>query len=281
MGDHYVPQYYLKGFSSCDGKSIWAFDKEDKRKFETQVKSIGNITGFYSREVEQYLANTIEGPANEVLKKIRDHEEITDIDKTVLAEYMAVMFKRVPKAKERLNKRAPSMCKDLYKEISEELLQTATLQPEKRHIAERRISEIKEILDRYSKEPPRKIWLDNIPPERSPRIVAALASMTWRFLECDDTVGFITSDNPLFYFTDMGVGKPESEVTFPISKDIVLWGTWRTDLPTGYLHAGSQIVKEMNRRIVSEATRYVFAVKDAVWILPFVTKKNWNLNLIR
>jgi len=66
MGDHYVPQYYLKGFSQNEGKRIWIYDKTDGVKFPTQVKSIANITEFYSREVEQYLANTIEGPANKV-----------------------------------------------------------------------------------------------------------------------------------------------------------------------------------------------------------------------
>lgn len=281
MGDHYVPQYYLKGFSQNNGKNIWAYDKFEGTKFSTQVKSIGNKTKFYSDEVEQYLANTIENPANEVLKKIRNHEEITNDEKETIAEYMAVMYKRVPKGKERLKKLTPSICENLSREISEELQKLALIHPDKSHIAKKRISEIREILDRYSKDPPKKIWLDNIPPERSPKIVAALIQMTWRFMECDDTIGFITSDNPLFYFTSIGVGKPESEVTFPISKDIVLWATWRTDLPTGYLHVGSQFVKEMNRRIVSDATRYIFAIKDAAWILPFVTKGNWKLNLIK
>ena len=76
MGDHYVPQYYLKSFSQNNGKCIWVYDKRKSRKFSTQVNNVGNITGFYSAEVEQYLANTIENPANEVLRKIRNHEEI-------------------------------------------------------------------------------------------------------------------------------------------------------------------------------------------------------------
>lgn len=46
MGDHYVPQYYLKGFSQNNGKSIWVYDKEEGSKIQTQVKSIANITGF-------------------------------------------------------------------------------------------------------------------------------------------------------------------------------------------------------------------------------------------
>ena len=281
MGDHYIPQYYLKSFSQKDGKSIWVYDKIEKRKFSTQVKSIGNITGFYSDEVEKYLANTIENPANEVLKKIRNHEEITNDEKETLAEYMAVMYKRVPKGKERIKELAPSICEDLSKKYNEVLQKLVLISPNKSNIAQKRASEIKKILDEYLKDPPKKIWLDNIPPQRSPRIVAALNQMIWRFMKCDDRVGFMTSDNPLFYFNSIGIGKPESEVTFPISKDIVLWATWRTDLPTGYIPVTSQFVKEMNRRIVFDATRYVFAINDAIWILPFVTQGSWKLNLIK
>ena len=57
MGDHYVPRYYLKGFTKDDGKRIWVYDKNERRSFATQVQSIANETAFYSPEVERYLAN--------------------------------------------------------------------------------------------------------------------------------------------------------------------------------------------------------------------------------
>jgi len=281
MGDHYVPQYYLKGFSNREGKKIWVYDKKETRKFPTQVKSIAKITGFYSPEVEQYLADTIEAPANKVIRKIRNRVHITEYDKGILAEYMAVMMKRVPKGKERLREYAPSITKKLSQEICEQLTIVASAHPEKATLIQKRKSEIKEILNKYSKDPPPEIWRDNIPPERSPCVVAALTGMTWRFLTFDDKPVFFTSDDPVFYFASIGIGKPESEVIFPISSYIILWATWRTDLPEGYITVTNQIVKEMNRRTVSNALRYVFHRKDEHWILPFVTKGRWKLNLLR
>ena len=68
MGHHYVPQYYLKGFTESDEDLLWAFEKGTGSKFNTQIKNIGNVTRFYSYEVEQYMANTIEGPAIEFRK---------------------------------------------------------------------------------------------------------------------------------------------------------------------------------------------------------------------
>jgi len=204
MGDHYVPQYYLKGFSNREGKQIWVYDKQERRKFPTQVKSIAKITGFYSPEVEQYLADTIEAPANKVIRKIRDRVHITDCDKGILAVYMAVMMKRVPKGKERLRELAPSVKEKLSQEIHERLTILASIQPEKASLIQRRESEIQEILDKYSKDPPKEIWLDTIPPEISPGVVAALTGMTWLFLTFNDKPVFLTSDI-LFFISPTSV----------------------------------------------------------------------------
>jgi len=281
MGDHYVPQYYLKGFSQGSGSRIWVHDKQDGRKFATQIKSIANETGFYSPEVEQYLANTIEGPANTVLKKIRVRDQITDEDKGTLAEYMTVMMKRVPRSKERVRELMPSVAEELAQEINQQLKIVSTEQPEKSEFIQRRKSEIQEILDRFSKEPPKQIWLDNIIPEMSPNVVAAISSMNWRFLTFDEKPAFFTCDNPVFFFTGIGIGKPQSEVTLPISSHITLLATWKTGLSEGYFHATKQGVKEINRRTASNTTRFVFHCDDEDWILPFVTKNRWQLHLMQ
>jgi len=70
-------------------------------------------------------------------------------------------------------------------------------------------------------------------------------------------------------------------VTFPISSYIILWATWRTDLPEGYISATNQVVREMNRGTARNALRYVVHRRDEYWILPFVTKALWKLNLLR
>ena len=43
---HYVPQFYLKGFSA-DGKNIFVFDKVAKKSFKTGVANIGSEQLFY------------------------------------------------------------------------------------------------------------------------------------------------------------------------------------------------------------------------------------------
>lgn len=279
-GNHYVPQYYLKGFS-LDDNILWVFEKSTGRKFETQIKNVGKITNFYSPNVEQYLANTIEGPANAVITKIRNMERIDNEDKRILAEYMDVLWKRVPKAKERMRKMVPSVAYKLAQEYDRKLDIIASQEPSKTSFVEKRRREIKDILEKYAEDPPTEIWLDNIPPERSPRVVAAIKSMKWIFLVTDTSSTFITSDNPVFHFSSIGVGKPESEITFPISSLICLWATWRDDQSQEYIKTTKQAVKEINRRTVSNATRYIFHSRDEYWIEPFVKKCNWQLHLMK
>lgn len=281
MGDHYVPKYYLKGFSQNDGKTIYVYDKTERRCFATQVKSIANETDFYSPEIEKYLSNIIETPANDVLKKIREKVAISANEKQILSAYMTCMMKRVPKGKEKLKELAPRTTEAVRQKIDILLNMVATEQPDKNELIEKRRAEIGEIIDRYAKDPSKGIWLTNMPPEKSPRVVAALSSMTWQFLTFDGYPAFLSSDNPLFFFTDMGIGKAESEVTFPISSNITLWATWRLDLKEGYFPTNTQVVKELNCRTCSIATRYVFHSESEDWVLPLLTKGKWQLNMIR
>ncbi|MBU1615972.1 DUF4238 domain-containing protein, partial [bacterium] len=90
--------------------------------------------------------------------------------------------------------------------------------------------------------------------------------MNWAFLEATDDYKFVTSDNPLFYVDlahdprslyGVGLSNKNIEVTFPISQDLMFFGTWQKF--EGYKKLNNKFVKEMNRRTISSALRFVFA----------------------
>ncbi|MFC1833648.1 DUF4238 domain-containing protein [Thermodesulfobacteriota bacterium] len=278
MGDHYIPRHYLKGFAQHDGKQIWVYDKQDQRQFPTQVKSIANETRFYSPKTEQYLANTIEGPANLVLDKIRQKKPIDDKDKDVFAQYIVVMIKRVPESKTLFENRAPLVAQDLHEELRDQLNVAASVNLEKQDFYGRRGVEIKEILDEFAENPPKKVWLGGIPPELTPRILEAIRCMKWSFLTYEEGPAFLSCDNPVFFFRSLGIGSSESEISFPISSNISLWLSWQRNLREGYYPVPDKVVKEMNRRMASNASRYVFHPIDESWIIPFISKEKWQLH---
>jgi hypothetical protein len=283
MGDHYLPQYYLKGFSLNEGKRIWVYDKQENRRYPTQVKSTANETGFYSTEagsteVEQYLANSIENPANPVLEKIRNRERVTKADKKVLSVYMTTMIKRVPQSKEILKGRAPNVAAEVYSEFCERLSVLNDGTPSAEEEIESLRTEAREVLDRFVEDFPKDVWLKTLSPEMTPKVVAAFTAMTWVFVVSEGGPVFLTCDDPVCFFRDRGIGKPKSEVTFPISSKIALWLTWRQDLCEGYFIPPRFVLKEVTRRVAKNAARFLYHALDEDWILPFARKGKWDLH---
>jgi len=274
MGDHYIPRYYLSGFTSPKDDLLSVYEKNGPLQFRSQVSNVGHETNYYSPEVEEYLANEIEEPANQVLKNIRYRYKIDAMEKQKLSKYMAVMLIRVPQSKHRMNQMAPSVAAKLQKEYDETLLDLIDENPDEKDRYVKRREEIRSNIEKYAKKPPKSFWLELIRPERIPAVVEAFQKMTWRFLIWDDFPVFMTCDNPVFFFDWMGIGRPESEVTFPISSNIVLWLNWRDDLKEGYFKTRSQVFKEVNRRTASNATRFVYHARTEDWIPRFIKKKH-------
>jgi hypothetical protein len=279
MGDHYIPQYYLKGFTGNDDL-IWVYEKGNQRKFVTRVKNIAHENDFYSREIEQYLANEVEAPANQVLSKIRSREPLLSSDKLALSTYMVALLKRVPDSKRRLKQRAPEITQKMRADIDSKIINIITAEPAKTEYLERKRSAIHGILDKYAKDPPKKVWLNTIPPDTASKPLELMQQMTWLFLVYESARVFITSDNPVFFFAGLGIGNAESEITFPISSNIILWANWRSDLQDGYYKATMQVVKEMNRRTASKTTRYIYHAEDERWIPDFMNKENHKLHML-
>lgn len=281
MHNHYLPQYYLKGFCCSSSSDIWVYDKQEARAFSANVKRIANMCGFYTEEIEKYLSEVIESPANRVLEKIRNREHLDANEKTTLSRYIAVMWKRVPEAKSRLKERAPGVAADLQEALHRKLDEIAEKDPLKEGFAQSRKAEVDSILSKLSQDPPAEVWHKTIRAESTPGIMGAVATMTWRFFTSDEKPAFITCDNPVFFFTHLGIGRAESELCFPISSNVMLWATRRADLPEGYSPANMAVVKEMTRRMARNTTRYVFHAKEEDWVLPFLAKGRWQLNKIQ
>ena len=279
--NHYVPQYYLKGFCEPATPSILAvYEKGSRKGFTTTVKNLAQQRDLYPDETEKFLATQIEQPANLVLDKIRDRTPISIEDKAALAAYMMAMMKRVPRSRERLQAAAPKVLDSVFARIDRAMTRLVAKDPSKSVLLMKRREESEQIRARFESSFPDEIWHQLIPPHTAPRALDALSSMTWQFLTFDTETAFMTSDNPVFFFEGMGIGNQDSEVTFPISRHVVLWATWRPDLEECFRPTSRRIVREVNSRTVSAATRYVFYARKVKWVTGFVNCKTFLLNRI-
>ena len=280
MGKHYIPRYYLSGFTqNSKPPLIWVYEKGCSHVFATQIKNVAHEKYYHPDNFERYLANEIEAPANIVLRKIRERKIITAKDKITLSNYMVVLWKGVPEGKKRLEEKSPKVSDGIRKKLFEEIEEFKIKNPSKANLLEKRRLKVQDILEKLKDDFPEEIWRSVIPPEMTPRMSKALSQMTWRFFVCEEPNAFLTSDNPVFIFRHIGIGKEYSELTFPISSYITLWATWRL-LDEGYYPANNQVVKEINRRTASIATRYIYFSKKRDWVITLANKKGHLLNFI-
>jgi len=280
--NHYVPKFYLKGFTETpDSEMLLVYQKGEKKPFRTQIKSIANEVGLYTDDLEADLANDIEQSANPILQKLREFQSISEDEKLEFSRYMYSMWLRVPKHFNWTFERAPEVMSKTISKIERQLLEFAEKHPDKRQLVDQRIRQLHDAPINDTEESVKEMWMKNIPVGIDRPPVQTLAEMEWRYFYCQDDQVFVTSDNPLFLFESIGIGNENSEVTFPLDKHVVLWAKWKADTPLGFHPIPrSQYVKEINRRTISNALKYVFSPYAADWIPTMLDKNNIQLNRV-
>lgn len=266
MGDHYIPRYYLRGFCSLEQPNlITRLAKSTGDVLATDLKNVAQENDFYSKDIEEYLSNEIEGPANGVLERLRGQNRLGSTEKPIFARYLTALLKRVPRGLERYREMAPGIYERLFSETEQQISEIETEKPEMADLMQRRRQELAALRREYENGPPKEVWLNHLHAENSLNIESRLASMTWTFLVAREGAEYITGDNPVFFHTDIGIGHARSEVTFPISSKIALWATWAKTLPEDFVQVRKSVVKLVNRRTASSATKYIFATGDYAW----------------
>jgi len=275
MGHHYLPQFYLQGFTK-EGL-IWVHDRVEGKSFRTQPKVVANENGMYGDEMESYLANHVETPTMAALEKVRNLIKINENERIALAKYIITLWKRVPKARKRTAEQMPRISASVIAEIRRDFDHYISDHPGEEARVEERFREVEEIIEKYQGLQSKQIWQMGLRPKLTPRAIEGLLSMRWRYLVTEDDF-FLTSDNPVFFFEDEGIGRPQSELSIPISSNVAIWAN-RNPLPElDIINLKSQGLKELNRRTASNATRYLFSKENQQWILPFHQQGSWHLN---
>jgi len=280
--NHYIPKFYLNGFAEDSASEmLYVYQRGEKESFYTQVKNVGVERGLYTDELESVLANDIESSANPILLKLRSYEPISQDEKLELSRYMFSMWLRVPKHLNWTMEKSPGIMDKNFSEVEEQLQELAKTHPDKAELVDQRIKQLHDIRENKTAEFVKGMWMQNIPVGIDRPPVQMLANMEWRFLKYDgDSQFFLTSDNPHFLFESFGIGNEKSEVTFPLAKNLVLWAKWHMNIPPGFHEARTQFVKEVNRRTISNALKYIFSPQSAEWIPILLNKKNIRLNRI-
>ncbi|CAN5388252.1 MAG: DUF4238 domain-containing protein [Pyrinomonadaceae bacterium] len=301
---HTLPKLYLKGFVEKEGEPfIWVYERgksynpglkrgkynpyRDSINYagaERDVYAYTNKDGVTDFNTYENVLEKLEKPADPVFQKIRNQQMITSDEKTIFASYMIMMIKRVPRRKERAKEIWPSTL-DSFEESSELMqwlnAEEANTDPndlEKLAKLSRLGAEVRRILEEYRENIPTEILLKTMVLESA--LLPVIGDMNWQFFIAPEGYSFFTSDNPVFYFESFGLNKLYSEITFPISSNIVLAASWHKELGEGFFPANSETVLEVNRRTASIASMNAYHSRKTSWLVDVLNKQRHRLNLL-
>lgn len=285
---HINPELYLKGFVEEGSKhKIWVYRKgmayspgiksHKNNPWQTSTSTAGAEGGYYADtdwegnidpDTYEDLLMEREQEADDVLLKLRSQQELEKDEESVFTDYLAQMMVRGPRARERVTKVVPELVETFNED--QELLErlAGPDNPEKRARLRSALQRIQEKLDLGKRTHLRTL------SAKFARAMAIVEAMKWTFYVAPKGQAFLTCDNPVFYFTSLGLLKPSSELSFPISSEVVFVASWRNDMPTGFVRATGENVIRLNRRSAAFATNDVFFSRAEPWVVNLLRKQH-------
>jgi hypothetical protein len=282
MGHHYVPQGYLRAFESKpDSGLIWMYDRKTGHGAQVPIKVVAQSPDYYEEDVEQQLS-AVEGPAHTALRRVLQDRAITAEDRHTLAYYIAVLMYRVPRRRRKGEEMIPEILEDTIRSVQNEIDEWAASRPAADPLVERRRAEVQAVATKYRITPPNAVQDQLRTPWPSAKVFELITRKVWRLVFTTTVDRFVTCDNPAFFFEGLGLGNPDSEMTFPLSPDLALLADWQgTPFSTSVFGAKPGLVREVNRRLVSGAERFIFSHVSQPWVPSVARKKHPYLSRIQ
>ena len=282
MGHHYVPRQHLRRFAIKDKENcVWMYDKQTREFRDAGITNVAQERGYYDPEIEQSLADVVEGPGKIAIDRLLNRETIDNADRTRLSMFFMIMLTRGPRQRRKSFECVPEALANVLAETEAEIRQWIADEPENED-AHKRLEELEQARVKFASEIPQNIVDQIRRPFWSDRSVECIHNMFWHILPAPPGTYFVTCDTPAHFFDCWGVGTPDSEFTITLSRDFALVGEHKRNWGIAYEKPHAQIAKEVNRRILSHAERFVFSPRNDNWIEtvaektdPYLSRINW------
>ena len=265
MGKHFNPQWLLRKFEDPARPGfIWQHDKRGGAPVQAKISKVAQQPDFYDPATEDLLTREVEHPGNNAIQKILDEKPLSPEERVDLVIYVGTMIRRVPFhrawARELSIERMPETM-DIVRNNGRSYIRQLA---EHRHLSEGEVeglfARMEETIQRMGRDLPTEAIERIDCPFPSEVILAALHDMTWRIVVSSGPQFFITSDNPAVYirYEGYGLGGKEAEIVMPISPAVALHGSRdRSHSDLSRLPVRQKIVREINKRLVSQASRFI------------------------
>jgi hypothetical protein len=240
--------------------------------------SISDDQGVLNDQIETELLTKFETWAKPVIDKMRQRASLSEDDRGAFATFVALMELRTPYARHKLERLALAVMQRRLTPIAADperfQRETAELEasgeiPVGLNNEEFRLDMLRDLMD----EDFHKRWSVNrefgLRLFQTTQVVAQhVFNMHWRIFSATEHLKYFTCDHPVTLARETesgkliigtGVGNPEAELTFPITKDLALIAGHGVDRNYHYVVGDEGVVNEVNRRTTVSAYRYVYA----------------------
>lgn len=292
---HYAPQHYLVGFADPDNpKTIWVYEKGREAPRQQGIKNTAAETYYYSitlpdGQVDHFLESDfltpIENAAIAVLDRLRTERaaEVGAPDLEPLASYLAVFFARSPRTRRTVEKMFLGASTAVAKkEMQNEagIRRFLDANPDIPLSVEDVSRLVREIDDpqkwklEVAKDPLVALQFSGVA-----RFFPHFLNKSYCVLTCSGDPEFITCDSPLSVFAanktgralvGVGIGLRQAEIVLPLSPYRAI--RLRGGPQPARQRVSDRLVRDINRRLVYQADRYVFASRQSKRIAAFASR---------
>lgn len=258
MRTHYLPRKYLSRFS-IDSVSdiVWQYDRKERTFKDLPVSAVGVIKDWFTPETERQLSS-VEGAVITAMDKLADsHEGLDEQEREAICRYIAAMIQRVPSGRKMALEIAPTAYNSITKDpqwLSE--MKAKALGSD-------------QVLAQFELDGTRERLMNDTSKliHDFPKFQAVLNDMRWTVLLAEGNQRFITSDAPVFWDREAGIGRPDADLTIPLSSKAVLY-LRREHLgqTIDFKKADGRVPIQLNRRAVYYSKRFTFSSRNDKWV---------------
>ncbi len=279
--NHYVPQFYLRGFS-LDSERIFRLDKRENIIKHLPITSVGFEKNLYTyKEKNGTIASLepvflqAEGLAASCIRKLKAKENINDQERSDLSFFLSLQMVRTPSFQNNME----SAQKELVEKTARMTMRMSRPEHVQRFFQKKgkqmSLKEAENVLDFGSDEKRSSINI-TYPKEYGIRQMLQLSmDFTPIFQICDwelrhsiTPYGFLTSDNPFMLipgekpdpFFSIGLLTPKVKKVIPLTSNMCLIAHEPQKNPViVHNEADKSYFENINKLTIKNAERYVFS----------------------
>lgn len=294
---HYIPQFYLRGFSHGVGRQaqVFAFDSDTNKSFTTLVRNIGSKRHFNRVEAHGIDPNHVEDGMAEIEAEIAPHLEQVIEAKAFpgpehfnsIVSLMAFLSARNPRLRGRMS--------DFHRDVAEQFMSISVSSKE---IWESQTKEMRrsgvlveesvtyEDMKRFHENKNYEIKVEQthligLELKMSELIFEHLSKRSWCFVSASNNHQFITCDDPtVLSWTEKvrqpnpyspGHGLQNTIVIFTLSSELALVGLFE-DLPERSDYLPDQVTA-LNTAVARHSRNQIYA-RDGNFLLHLKDRPN-------